>query len=80
MFVCLWSICHSLLNYINRIGMSRAYWSLGNSHTALGDHRQARYFTDKHLQLSIQLGDEESIETAKKNLADLDNVLELSDK
>lgn len=65
---------------ISRIGEARAYWSLGNSYSALGDHRQARHFANKHLQLSVQLGDEEGIETAKRNLADLDSVLELSNK
>ena len=65
---------------IYRIGEARAYWSLGNSYSALGDHRQARHFANKHLQLSIQLGDEEGIETAKRNLADLNSVLELSNK
>ena len=62
------------------MGESRAYWSLGNIYTALGDHRQAHYFADKHLQLCLQLGDEEGVETAKRNLADLDSILELSDK
>lgn len=66
--------------YMHRIGEARAYWSLGNSYSALGDHRQARHFANKHLQLSVQLGDEEGIETAKRNLADLDSVLELSNK
>ena len=66
--------------FLYRVGESRAYWSLGNNYTALGDHRQARHFANKHLQLSVQLGDQEGIEISKRNLADLDNVLELSEK
>jgi len=40
----------------------------------------ARHFAEKHLHLSVELGDEEGVVTAKQNLTDLDNVLELSDK
>ena len=63
-----------------RVGEARAYWSLGNAYTALGDHRQARHFAEKQLQLSLELGDEEAAATAKQNLADLNTVLELSYK
>jgi len=66
--------------HAHRIGEARACWSLGNAYTALGDHRMARHFAEKHLHLSVELGDEEGVVTAKQNLTDLDNVLELSDK
>ena len=46
----------------------------------MGDHKQAMHYAGKHLQLAVELGDEEGIATAKQNLQDLNTVLELSDK
>ena len=63
-----------------RVGEARAYWSLGNAYTSLGDYRQARHFSQKHMQLAVEIGDSEGVDTARRNLADLDNMLLLQDK
>lgn len=50
--VCLsvcWCLCHC------RVGEGRAYWSLGNAHTALGNHQQAMYFAEKHLEIAKEV-------------------------
>ena len=62
-----------------RVGESRAYWNLSNAYTSLGELKQARHFSAKHLQVSAEIGDSEAVDTARKNLADLDNVLQLQD-
>ena len=64
----------------SRVGEERAYWSLGNAYTCLGEHRQARHYAERHLQLATELGDVEGAAIAQKNLRDLDNALDLSDK
>jgi tetratricopeptide (TPR) repeat protein len=64
----------------DRVGEERAYWSLGNAYTCLGEHRQARHYAERHLQLTTELGDIEGAAIAQKNLRDLDNALDLSDK
>uniref|UniRef100_A0A671LXC8 G-protein-signaling modulator 2-like n=1 Tax=Sinocyclocheilus anshuiensis TaxID=1608454 RepID=A0A671LXC8_9TELE len=38
-----------------RIGEGRACWSLGNAHTALGNHDQAMHFAEKHLEISKEV-------------------------
>lgn len=38
-----------------RVGEGRAYWSLGNAHTALGNHEQAMYFAEKHLEIAKEV-------------------------
>lgn len=38
-----------------RVGEGRAYWSLGNAHTALGNHQQAMYFAEKHLEIAKEV-------------------------
>lgn len=63
-----------------RVGEGRAYWSLGNAYTSLGEFKQARHFSAKHLQLAAELGDSEAVDTARRNLTDLDNRLQLQDK
>ena len=63
-----------------RIGEERAYWSLGNAYTCLGEHRQARHYAEQHLRLATELGDEEGVAIAKQNLHDLDTAVDLSDK
>ena len=63
-----------------RIGEARAYWSLGNAYTSLADYRQARHFSSKHLELAAEIGDSEGVDTARRNLADLNNMLQLQDK
>ena len=62
------------------MGEERAYWSLGNAYTCLGEHRQARHYAERHLALATELGDTEGAAIAQKNLRDLDNALDLSDK
>lgn len=64
----------------DRVGTARACWSLGNAYSALGEHRQARHYAHRHLQLSMQLGDQDGVGTARRNMADLDAALQLSDK
>ena len=68
--------CHNMY----RVGEERAYWSLGNAYTCLGEHRQARYYAERHLQLATELEDEEGMAIAQQNLRDLDTALDLSDK
>ena len=62
------------------MGEERAYWSLGNAYTCLGEHRQARHYTERHLALAMELGDTEGVAIAQQNLRDLDTALDLSDK
>ena len=62
------------------MGELRAYWSLGNSYTAMRDHIQARHFANKHLTICLELGDCEGAATARKNIEDLDTVLNLCNK
>ena len=38
-----------------RVGEGRAYWSLGNAHTALGNHEQAMFFAEKHLEIAKEV-------------------------
>lgn len=42
-----WSCC--------RVGEGRACWSLGNAHTALGNHETALDFAQKHLEISKEV-------------------------
>jgi len=39
------------------VGEGRAYWSLGNAHSALGQHKEAFHFAQKHLEISRETGD-----------------------
>lgn len=41
--------------YHYRVGEGRAYWSLGNAHTALGNHEQAMCFAEKHLEIAKEV-------------------------
>ncbi|XP_016419793.1 G-protein-signaling modulator 2-like [Sinocyclocheilus rhinocerous] len=56
----------------------RACWSLGNAHTALGNHDQAMDFAEKHLEISKETGDRSGELTARMNISDLQMVLGLS--
>ena len=50
MWCCLiniWSHCS--------VGEGRACWSLGNAHTALGNHEQAMHFAEKHLEIAKEV-------------------------
>lgn len=40
-----------------RIGEGRACWSLGNAHTALGNHDQAMHFAEKHLEICREVNE-----------------------
>jgi len=33
----------------------RAYWSLGNAHSAMGNHEKALHYASKHLEISKQV-------------------------
>ncbi len=66
--------------FLCRVGESRAYWSLSNAHTSLGDYKQARIFSAKYLKVAAEIGDSNAVDIARRNLADLDNVLLLQDK
>lgn len=63
-----------------RIGEARAYWSLCNACAALGDHREALHYAQRHLRMAVELRDEEGEAMARQNLAELSAVMELSDK
>lgn len=39
----------------DRVGEGRACWSLGNAHTALGNHEDAMQFANQHLQISKEV-------------------------
>lgn len=39
----------------DRVGEGRACWSLGNAHTALGNHEDALQFASKHLLISKEV-------------------------
>lgn len=69
-----------IFNFLCRAGEGKAYWSLGNAYTSLGDYKQARHFSSKHLQLAAEIGDSNAVDVARENLTDLDNVLQLQDK
>lgn len=45
----------SVLLCLFRVGEGRACWSLGNAHTALGNHQDAIHFTEKHLEISKEV-------------------------
>ena len=49
----------------------RAYWSLSNAHTALGNHHKAIQFAQWHLDISREIGDEAGKTAAANNLRDL---------
>uniref|UniRef100_A0A673KYP0 G-protein-signaling modulator 2-like n=1 Tax=Sinocyclocheilus rhinocerous TaxID=307959 RepID=A0A673KYP0_9TELE len=62
-----------------------ACWSLGNAHTALGNHDQAMDFAEKHLEISKEVRFCSKLQqsyigelTARMNISDLQMVLGLS--
>jgi G-protein signaling modulator 2 len=59
----------------DKIGESRAYWSLSNAFASLGDLENAIHYANKHLNLARQLGDSTSELTAKMNLYDFQSLL-----
>jgi len=63
-----------------RIGEARAYWSIASIHMTMGDYRQTRHFTTNYMQVAVEIGDSEGVDTARKNLAEVDNMLQLQDK
>ena len=48
----------------NKIGRSRAFWSLGNAYTALRDLEIAIMYANRHLNLARIIGDSTSELTA----------------
>lgn len=49
----------------------RAFWSLGNVYTALGDHQKAVQYAQMHLKVSKEIDDETGRVAASENLRDL---------
>jgi hypothetical protein len=41
----------------DKVGEGRAYWSLGNAYSAMGCHKEAFHFAQKHLESSRETGD-----------------------
>lgn len=41
----------------DKVGESRAYWSLCNAHSAMGQPEEAFHFAQKHLEISKETGD-----------------------
>lgn len=39
----------------DKVGESRAYWSLGNAHSAMGSHETALQYANKHLMISKEV-------------------------
>jgi len=64
-------LCSIPLPNLTVLLQGRAYWSLGNAHTALGNHTQALEFARWHLQVSREIGDEAGKLAAAANLRDL---------
>lgn len=62
------------LNILN-IGEARACWSLGNAHSAIGNHDKALQFAESHLQLAKELQDPVGESTARVNISDLRKLL-----
>ncbi|KAI5092871.1 G-protein-signaling modulator 2 [Silurus meridionalis] len=60
------------------VGEGRSCWSLGNAHTALGNHDQAMHFAERHREISNKTGDCCGELTARMNVSDLQSVLALS--
>lgn len=53
----------------------RAYWSLSNAYTALGQHHKAMQYARLHLNVSKEIGDEAGKMAADENLRDLQIAL-----
>lgn len=52
-----YALMHVLCFFWCRIGEGRACWSLGNAHTALGNHDQAMHFAEKHLEICKEVNE-----------------------
>ncbi|XP_048877383.1 G-protein-signaling modulator 1b isoform X1 [Brienomyrus brachyistius] len=63
----------------DRVGEGRACWSLGNAYVALGNHRRALHYARKHLEISREIGDHEGEQTAKMNMEELMETLDISE-
>lgn len=59
----------------DKIGEGRAYWSLGNALSSVGNHKEALNYALKHLEISKKLGDKIGLETAAKSISDLKSLL-----
>lgn len=60
----------------DKLGQSRACWSLGNAYNELDDTESALLFANYHLQLAKEINDKESEEIANKSVVDLKRKLE----
>ena len=59
-----WKIARELND---KVGEGRACWSLGNAHTALGNHEKAIQFATRHLEISQEVNYLWNIKTIMKN-------------
>jgi len=41
----------------DKVGEGRACWSLGNAHSAMGQHKEAYHYAMRHLEISRDTGD-----------------------
>ncbi|XP_055897002.1 G-protein-signaling modulator 2-like isoform X1 [Biomphalaria glabrata] len=64
----------------DRVGEGRACWSLGNANCALGNHKLAMQFANRHLEISKEIGDQTGQMTAQMNLADLKEIMGVSEQ
>ncbi|KAH9490215.1 hypothetical protein Btru_049446 [Bulinus truncatus] len=64
----------------DRVGEGRACWSLGNANCALGNHKLAMQFANRHLEISKEIGDQTGQMTAQMNLADLKEIMGISEQ
>ncbi|XP_062844276.1 G-protein-signaling modulator 1b isoform X2 [Trichomycterus rosablanca] len=63
----------------DRVGEGRACWSLGNAYVSLGNHRQALHYVRKHLDISREIGDRNGELTARMNVEQLMETLDVKD-
>ncbi|MCJ8748406.1 hypothetical protein PDJAM_G00164450 [Pangasius djambal] len=62
-----------------RVGEGRACWSLGNAYVSLENHRQALHYAHKHLDISREIGDRNGELTARMNVEQLMEVLDVKE-
>ncbi|XP_047665289.1 G-protein-signaling modulator 1b isoform X1 [Tachysurus fulvidraco] len=63
----------------DRVGEGRACWSLGNAYVSLGNHRQALHYAHKHLDISREIGDRNGELTARLNVEQLMELLDVKE-
>ena len=58
-----------------QVGEGRACWSLGNAHSAMGQHKEAYHYAMRHLEINRDTGDTMGQTTAQMNLNELSRTL-----